>query len=92
MTEYIPTTDVVKQFYIDGWRECDTTTESHFAEAEFNRWLIAERKKWASHGAFKERERMSNWLAADCNHAEPKCYHREIIRMLSEKELKNWAV
>lgn len=35
-------------------------------------------------GVKDERMRIINLLAADCNHAEPWCYHRGVIKLIGE--------
>lgn len=37
-------------------------------------------------GVDNERMRIINLIAADCNHAEPSCYHREIIEQIQREE------
>lgn len=39
-------------------------------------------------GVDSERTRIINLLAADCNHAEPSCYHRTIIELIQCWEIK----
>lgn len=34
-------------------------------------------------GIDNERTRIINLLAADCNHAEPFCYHRDVIALIN---------
>lgn len=36
-------------------------------------------------GINDERKRIISLIAADCNHAEPSCYHREIIALINQE-------
>lgn len=58
-------------------------TEGRIQERE--KMSIDEKKLFES-GVNNERTRIINLLAADCNHAEPSCYHREVIALIRESE------
>lgn len=58
MTQYTPTTEEVRDAYESTWLS-DTMTGR---DAEFNRWLVAERKRVAELAIQRERERVVKLL------------------------------